>query len=176
MGGSWAVMSAPAALSIFDLACTNRQTGTFAVLSGWQAAELDALTALIVPSDATGPGAREAGVVWFIDAAVSQDPDGPAQQDQMLSELTTAVRERFGSDSLAELAPEEQIQIAHDLEETQFFGQIRNATLNGMFAHPRHGGNRDKAGWKLIGFDDRHAWQPPFGHYDAEYANPSSDA
>ncbi len=35
-----------------------------------------------------------------------------------------------------------------------------------MFALPSYGGNRDKAGWHLIGFDDRHFWQPPFGYYD----------
>jgi hypothetical protein len=36
-----------------------------------------------------------------------------------------------------------------------------------MFAMPVRGGNRDKAGWALIGFVDRHVWQPPFGYYDA---------
>jgi hypothetical protein len=37
----------------------------------------------------------------------------------------------------------------------------------GMFAMPSWGGNKDLAGWNLIGFDSRHAWQPPFGFYDA---------
>ena len=31
-----------------------------------------------------------------------------------------------------------------------------------------YGGNRDKVGWKLIGFEDRFHWNAPFGHYDAE--------
>jgi hypothetical protein len=35
-----------------------------------------------------------------------------------------------------------------------------------MFADPAYGGNSDKVGWKLIGFEDRFAWQPPFGEYD----------
>ena len=26
-----------------------------------------------------------------------------------------------------------------------------------------------KAGWKLVGFVDQHAWEPPFGHYDRGY-------
>jgi hypothetical protein len=38
-----------------------------------------------------------------------------------------------------------------------------------MFALPGYGGNRDAAGWKLIGFEDRHVFQPPFGHYDRDY-------
>ena len=40
--------------------------------------------------------------------------------------------------------------------------------LIGMFAHPDHGGNYDGAGWKLLGFEPRYVWQPPFGEYDAE--------
>ncbi len=37
----------------------------------------------------------------------------------------------------------------------------------GMFAMPSRGGNRDRSGWALLGFDNQHAWQPPFGYYDA---------
>ena len=50
-----------------------------------------------------------------------------------------------------------------------FFQTMRYLTLAGMFSHPNHGGNRDKLGWQLLGFEDRHSWQPPFGHYDAGY-------
>ena len=34
---------------------------------------------------------------------------------------------------------------------------------------PAYGGNRDGVGWKLIGFEDRHVFQPPFGYYDRDY-------
>jgi hypothetical protein len=43
-------------------------------------------------------------------------------------------------------------------------------TLFGMFSTPSYGGNRDGAGWKLLGFEDMHAFQPPFGYYDRNYA------
>jgi len=36
----------------------------------------------------------------------------------------------------------------------------------GFLASPAWGGNRDKVGWKLIGFEDAGAFQPPFGYYD----------
>ena len=39
-----------------------------------------------------------------------------------------------------------------------------------MFADPSWGGNREQAGWKLLGFDPRGIWQPPFGAYDATAA------
>ena len=33
-----------------------------------------------------------------------------------------------------------------------FFGMMYQTVMEGMFADPIHGGNRNKAGWKLIGF------------------------
>ncbi len=36
----------------------------------------------------------------------------------------------------------------------------------GFLANPSWGGNREGAGWKAIGFEDRHVFQPPFGYYD----------
>jgi gluconate 2-dehydrogenase gamma chain len=33
-----------------------------------------------------------------------------------------------------------------------FFGRLHEITIEGFFADPMYGGNRDKAGWKLIGF------------------------
>jgi hypothetical protein len=43
---------------------------------------------------------------------------------------------------------------------------IRFLTIAGTFANPSWGGNRDKIGWRLLGFEDRFVWQPPFGDYD----------
>jgi len=42
-------------------------------------------------------------------------------------------------------------------------------TLLGMFSAPMYGGNHESAGWQLIGFEDRHAFEPPFGYYDRDY-------
>ncbi len=38
-----------------------------------------------------------------------------------------------------------------------------------MFVLPSYGSNRDSIGWRLIGFDDAHAFTPPFGYYDRDY-------
>jgi gluconate 2-dehydrogenase gamma chain len=40
--------------------------------------------------------------------------------------------------------------------------------MYGFLGNPSYGGNRDRIGWKLIGFEDRMAYQPPFGYYDAQ--------
>jgi hypothetical protein len=45
-----------------------------------------------------------------------------------------------------------------------------------MFSLPAYGGNRDAAGWKLIGFEDQHVFHPPFGYYDRDYPGFVADA
>ena len=54
------------------------------------------------------------------------------------------------------------------LEKSPFFNAVRNHTVIGFFASPIHGGNHNKVGWKLIGFDDSLDFKPPFGYYDAK--------
>ena len=177
VGGSWAVAASPAVLSLFELACTNRAAGRYAVLTSAEAAEVEALTGLIVPADDLGPGAVEAGSVWYIDALLSREEEDHATLQEGLAMVSGHVSARYpGRTTLAELAPDEQLEIAREIQDTDFFRGVRDATITGMFAHPRHGGNRDKLGWQLLGFDDRHAWLPPFGHYDAPYHENSDPA
>ena len=47
--------------------------------------------------------------------------------------------------------------------------RLRLWTLFGLLASPAYGGNRDGVGWKLTGFEDAHAFTPPFGYYDRDY-------
>ena len=48
----------------------------------------------------------------------------------------------------------------------EFNGGFWFPTMSGMFANPSYGGNDNKVGWKLVGFDDKFSWQAPFGYYD----------
>lgn len=50
--------------------------GTLRFFTPKEAKALDALTARIMPGDPSDPGAREAGVVWYIDGALAQTPTG----------------------------------------------------------------------------------------------------
>ncbi|MGH7704126.1 MAG: gluconate 2-dehydrogenase subunit 3 family protein, partial [Gemmatimonadales bacterium] len=72
--------------------------------------------------------------------------------------------------SFAALDAASQIAVMQGLEiaQPEFFEAARVATITAMFANPEYGGNQDKAGWRLIGFEDRFIWQPPFGYYDRE--------
>jgi gluconate 2-dehydrogenase gamma chain len=42
-----------------------------------------------------------------------------------------------------------------------FFTQLRNDTIEGMFSDPMYGGNRDLAGWKLIGYPGAQRFYTP---------------
>ena len=76
------------------------------------------------------------------------------------------------SASIAALASDQQIQLIHALEAgaktSDFFELLRTHTLYGFLGNPSYGGNRDRIGWKLIGFENHMAYQPPFGYYDAQ--------
>lgn len=137
----------------------------FLFLTPQQAADLDAATSQIIPSDGS-PGAHEAHVVYFIDKALAtwqkeQRPDF----EKGLAELRT----RSGSVAFASLPSERQTAIIASLEKDKhpFFSALRGATIVAMFANPEYGGNFNKQGWKMLGFDDRFSWAPPFGWYDA---------
>lgn len=142
----------------------------FEVLTTAEAADLDAITNQIVPAGRR-PGARAARVVHFIDRALATFFS--AQLAQLRSGLADFQRRFAAADrtgrGFAAASDARQIAFLHEVDDTSFFRLVRRLTVLGLVASPRYGGNFDRNGWKLLGFDDRHVWQPPFGHYDAGY-------
>jgi len=135
-----------------------------------QAAEFDAFSAQIIPTDDT-PGAREADVVHFADYVLNTvDSDQQAAVKDALKALQEQVAKTVpGAISFAALIPAQQIEVMKAMEKTGAFGLLRGFTLTGFFCDPALGGNKNKVGWKLIGFQDDFLYQPPFGYYDARY-------
>ena len=126
-----------------------------------------AATERIFPSDESGPGAREAGVVIYIDRQLA----GPWGRDQYRYTqgpfLTGAPDLGYqGKESPAEiyraglkqlqgfdrLSAEQQDTKLKEIESTHFFNLLRRNTIEGMFCDPMHGGNVDLIGWQMIGF------------------------
>ena len=151
-----------------------------------EAAEIDAISARIIPSDET-PGAREAGVVYFIDRALATFAvDDQKTYREGLPGLQLRVRELFPSvEKFSSATLEQQDQILHSLDEqtdsarrhsrssgasSSFFQAVRVHTIVGFLVDPDSGGNRDGVGWKVIGREPDHIFQPPFGYYDKDYA------
>ena len=154
MSAAWVSAHWPAMLSA---ATHARQVANSAVppkfefFSPEQAVEIEAVSARIIPTTDT-PGAREAGVVFFIDRALVTF--GKANQ-KLYTEGLPALQARFRPSSAAQT----------------FFEAIRVDTISGFLIDPASDklGNRDGLGWKVIGRDDAHMFQPPFGYYDKDY-------
>ena len=141
----------------------------FDALTPAQAANAEAVAMRIFPSDGT-PGAKEAGVIHFMDKALSTFA---ADQKPMvvagLDDLNKRAGAKWpGTASFSVLTPAQQDELLKTIEPTPFFGQMRFATIAGVFANSSYGGNQNQVGWKLIGFEAHGVFQPPFGYYDAE--------
>ena len=149
---------------------TERGPRDVSVLTREQAAVIDALTSRILPSGDGMPGAREAGVVYFIDRALSTFNAGQRKLygDGVKDLNRRALRKWKGTTSFAALTTAQQDELLHDIEKTPFFQTARFDTIVGTFALPTWGGNRDYAGWRLIGLAHQPRFQPPFGFYDAD--------
>jgi gluconate 2-dehydrogenase gamma chain len=121
----------------------------------------------IFPSDESGPGAREAGVVIYIDRQLAgpygrdryrytngpfeegtpeQGYQGEGNPQQI---YRAALKDMTGFESLSAA---EQDQALSKIENSRFFSLLRAHTIEGMFCDPIHGGNANMIGWQLIGY------------------------
>ncbi len=166
----WLSSRWPAILSAQEHAQQAAASGgaaPFRFFSSEDAAELESIAAQIIPSGET-PGAREARVVYFIDRALTSfDSEKQAVYAQGLKDLPLRTRTLFPAASkFSQLKNAEQIQVLEAIEKTEFFEAVRLHTIMGFLANPEYGGNYEQVGWKAIGFEDRMAYEPPFGYYD----------
>ena len=155
MAGSGTGSTAPGGLQFFSEA---------------ESKDVDALTAQIVPSGAT-PGARETQAVRFIDRSLATYFAAMAPEFRKgLADFQSHFHAiNPGQASFAAAPPDDQIEFLKLTDHTPFFETARMLTVLGMFSSPKYGGNADGNGWRLMGFEDRHAFAPPFGYYDARY-------
>ena len=129
---------------------------------------VSAAAARIFPSDATGPGAPEGGVVIYIDRQLAspygrdryrythppfedgvpeQGYQGKATPQEVYREGLVLLGKNFDR-----LTPAEQDVRLREIETTYFFQLLRQHTIEGMFSDPMHGGNAGLIGWQLIGY------------------------
>lgn len=172
LGAAWIAANASGIINAENYVLRAAQSGRpmkFAFFTPEQAVEIEAMAAQIIPTDET-PGAREARVVNFIDRALTTfNKDNQAAYTKGIADLQAQTRQLFPSATkFSALTGPQQIQVLTAMEKTPFFNMVRTHTVIGFFASPVHGGNQDKIGWKLIGYDDSLNFRPPFGYYDAQ--------
>ena len=130
--------------------------GAFSALTPAQARAVDAMTSRILPSVDGRPGAHEAGVVYFIDTSLA---------------TFNAAQKTLYADGVADLEPARRAQLERrgELRGADAGAAGRDAprrsrrrrssrpsrfdTIVGTFALPTWGGNRDYAGWHMLGFE-----------------------
>ncbi|MDG4892540.1 gluconate 2-dehydrogenase subunit 3 family protein [Mesorhizobium sp. WSM4976] len=151
-----------------------------------ESAFVEAAVDTLIPSDSTGPGAKELGVATYIDRQMAsgygkgdrlylEGPFGegsPEQGYQLAmtpSELiragiadVNALVQKNHKSSFAVLSAKDRAAVMADLDgkkielptvpTTIFFGLLLQLTIEGYFADPMYGGNKDAAAWKMIGF------------------------
>jgi gluconate 2-dehydrogenase gamma chain len=172
LGGAWLTLDLSKVAQAAHDAHEAREAGALntSFLSRAELADVDAITAQIIPTDDT-PGAREAGVALFIDRALATffGRMAPDFRSQLAAFRLRCQAQHPDAGSFAALSNEQQIAFLKQVDRTPFFERVRLLTLVGMFAMPKYGGNRDGIGWKLLGFQDQHIFTPPFGYYDRDY-------
>jgi gluconate 2-dehydrogenase gamma chain len=127
------------------------------------AATVAAFAERLMPGAQGKPGARDANVLNYIDLALA---GAYAELQDFyrkgLEQLDAHVRDTYGA-PFRELSPQQQDKTIAALERGEasgfswpsakaFFDTVRTHTLEGMFADPVYGGNKDFAGWLLVGF------------------------
>jgi gluconate 2-dehydrogenase gamma chain len=184
----WISTHLPALVAAADHAHRAANSATppkFEFFTPEQAAEIDAITARIIPTDET-PGAHEAGVVYFIDRGLTTFyADDQKTYLEGLPELQARVSEMFpGTNKFSGLTAEQQDEVLHSFDSggdgsrrpsrarpaaQNFFETLRQHTIAGFLIDPEYGGNHDGVGWKVIGREREHMFQAPFGYYDKDY-------
>lgn len=157
--------------------CANGNgDGHGAFLNDADAETVAAFAERLMPSAPGKPGARDAGVLNYIDLALAGAyADLQDFYRRGLAQLDTYCRKAYG-EAFVRLAAAQQHEVIKALEEDKasefnwptaqaFFNTVRTHTMEGMFADPIYGGNKDFAGWRLVGFP---GGQPLFTPEDLE--------
>jgi gluconate 2-dehydrogenase gamma chain len=146
----------------------QRDDAQYAFFNVEQADTVAAIAERFWPGAPGKPGAGDADVLNYIDLALAG-----AYMDQQdfyrrgLQALDAYTQDEYGQ-PFRRPAPEQQDDVLRALERGQasgfdwptaqaFFNILWTHTIEGMFADPVYGGNRDFAGWRLVEFDGAQA-------------------
>jgi gluconate 2-dehydrogenase gamma chain len=115
---------------------------------------LEAFCARLIPSDANGPGAKEARAAHYIDRALGGALASARETYRSgLMALDAHARASKGAPFSA-LDTQTQDAILTDIEKSDpaFFSLVRQHTLQGTFCDPYYGGNAGFVGWDLLAY------------------------
>jgi gluconate 2-dehydrogenase gamma chain len=153
------------------------QEHTPQTLTARQYRTVEAAAARILPTTDT-PGATEAGVVVYIDRALTEAytelaplyREGCRALDRHARRRANSLFKALQPDAQDAILTEFEAGNAPDFRRAAlFFTTLRKHTMEGFLGEPAYGGNQGLVGWKLVGFP---------GHqygYDDAYINREVD-
>jgi len=127
---------------------------------------LSAMVDRLIPTDELGPGALDAGVLRFIDRALSEaESDAADAYRSGLAALDAYSRYTRGG-PFVDLSTTDQDSVLIDVQigaatgagvgfagsSGSFFNMVKSHTWQGMFGDPHYGGNANFAGWDLVNY------------------------
>ena len=172
---SWLALNLPWLTALAGCARDDaRKADRFVELTPAEAKTMRAFAARIIPSGDGMPGADEAGAVYFVDRAFRMPlfaesvPIIRAGLAHLDARATSA-----GAADFATLPPPHQVTIMREVEREPFFAAARTLVVIGTLADPSYGGNKQRAGWTIVGIEHSPTYSAPYGWYDA-HVEPAS--
>ncbi|HEX7793892.1 MAG TPA: gluconate 2-dehydrogenase subunit 3 family protein [Vicinamibacterales bacterium] len=157
-----AAAAEPAAVAAQAASAAPREA--FENLTAVEADLLEAIVDRLIPTDALGPGAREARAAHYIDRALG----GALASSRQAYASGLAALDRYAHASrgkgFLELSASDKDSVLMDVESgtatpgifagssAQFFTLVLNHTRQGTFGDPYYGGNANFVGWDLLGY------------------------
>ena len=155
---------APAAAATV-VAC-GRPASRWRTLTEDEARTVAAACDQIIPTD-QDPGAAEAGAVQFVDRQLStrRKKDLPLWRAGIRGLDATAKRQH--GRAFADLPFDAQTALLQGVEQgageasdwggvdqAEFFAELRDFAMMSFYGDPRHGGNKDRVSWRMLGVPD----------------------
>jgi gluconate 2-dehydrogenase gamma chain len=138
----------------------------FLYLTADEALLLSAICEQIIPADENGPGATQAGVIYYIDKQLN-DVFIPNQITYRngLRNINETCLEMY-SENFEDLQWDQQTAFLQRMEQNDlpgeywqanspsgFFNMMIRHTMQGFYGSPRHGGNKDYISYRMIGLE-----------------------
>jgi gluconate 2-dehydrogenase gamma chain len=136
--------------------------GALQALTTTEADILEAIVARLIPSDDSGPGAKEARAADYIDRSLVGALAGSRKAYAAGLEAVDAYAQSSKGAQFAALSPNDQDAVLTAMQKNAatgftpnsaaFFNLLLAHTLQGTFCDPAYGGNANFVGWDMIGY------------------------
>jgi gluconate 2-dehydrogenase gamma chain len=139
----------------------------FLFLTADEALTLSSICEQIIPADEYGPGATQAGVVYYIDKQLQEVfiADQPIYQNG-LKAINNTCNDLFSEPYFEDLDSNRQNEFLQRMEKNDlpgqywqqnsasgFFNIMIRHSMQGFYGSPRHGGNKDFISYSMIGLE-----------------------